>query len=392
MREMLDESGGFYSAQDADSEGEEGKFFVWSADEVRLVLADVMTEQETAAFLDLYDITAGGNFEGHNIPNLPEPVDVVARRHNMMPEALRTIAEKGRKALFDVREKRIKPSRDEKTLSAWNGMMLAAFAEAARVLDDDTYRQVAIQNADFLMSELSMDDGRLYRTHKRYADGDGGESKLNGYLEDYANVVDGLLELYQTIFDERWFREARRLTDYVIAHFADKENGGFYDTSDDHEQLIARPRNLQDNATPSGNSLMALNLVRLSAYTGEASYEQAALGTLSQVVAGMREYPSAFGVALSAAYLLVNAPVEVAVVGDPDATEARELLDTIQKPFHPRVITALSTADSRENAEPPLLNSRKMRQDQPTVYVCQNFVCELPVNTKAEVERLLAEA
>ncbi len=384
-REMLDPCGGFYSTQDADSEGEEGKFYVWSQDDMRQVLSNHLTDAEIDAYLDYYDITTDGNFEGHNIPNLPIASDEVAARHNMTTADLERIADTARHILFAHRDQRIKPARDEKMLSAWNGMMLAAYAEAARVFDDPTYRGIAERNATFILSNLSMDDGRLYRTHKRHANS--GESKINGYLEDYANVIDGLLELYQTTFDIRWFTEAQRLADYVLDHF--RAETGFFDTSDQHETLIARPRNIQDNATPSGNSLIAYNLVKLAAYTSNARYEEAALSVYSQLTAAMREYPSAFGVALSGAHLAVNRAIEIAIIGDPTADATNALLDTVQKPFRPRVITALSPSGTGETATPPLLAHRTRRNDQPTVYVCQNFACAAPVNTVEEVEKLL---
>jgi hypothetical protein len=389
-REMLDPCGGFYSTQDADSEGEEGKFYVWSFEEIHAVLNEHFSENEAAAYLDLFDITQEGNFEGHNIPNLSEEIDEVAASHALSSADLEKVVAIARPILYQHRDQRIKPSRDEKMITAWNGMMLAAFAEAARVLYNADYQKIAEANANFLLTELSVDDGRLYRTHKRHENG--GESKLNAYLEDYANVIDGLLELYQTSFDERWFNEAQRLTDYVLEHFADAEGAGFYDTSDQHEALIARPRSLQDNATPTGNNLIAFNLLKLAAYTGEAKYEKAAVGVLDQLTAAMREYSSAFGVALSATFLLVNRPIEVAIIGELVQDETLDFLAIIQQPFRPRVITALSPSDQNDEASPMLLAHRTIRNNLPTVYVCQNFTCAAPVNTAGEVQGLLENA
>lgn len=390
QREMVDTSGGFYSTQDADSEGEEGKFFVWSPAQARAVLQSELPQTHLAAVLFWYDISDKGNFEGRSIPNLPHGIDSVAEKFGLAQAELETSIQKARQLLFEAREKRIKPGRDEKMLTAWNGMMMAAFAEAARVLDNNSYRQIAENNAAFLINTLTMPDGRLYRTHKRYPEGkSGGESKLNGYLEDYAHVIDGLLELYQTTFAPRWFEEAQRLADDVLAHFVDAENGGFFDTSDTHEKLIARPKGLQDNATPSGSSLMAFNLMRLYGYTGVAQYEAAATKVLDLVVAGMREYPSAFGMALAAADLLVHRPVEVAIIGDRQDALTPQILNMVQKPFRPRVIVALSAHDEGEVATPMLLAHRTRKNNQPTVYICQGFVCQQPVNTVAEVEALL---
>ena len=389
-REMLDASGGFYSTQDADSEGEEGKFYVWTLDEIKSLLNERFTENEVGAYLDLYDISQGGNFEGHNIPNLPVDLATVASSHAISETDLQKVVTLARPILYKHRNQRIKPGRDEKMIVAWNGMMLAAFAEAARVLHDSNYQKIAEANANFLLTELSTNDGRLYRTHKRNEDD--GESKLNGYLEDYANIIDGLLELYQTSFDEKWFTKAQRLADYVLDHFADESGAGFYDTSDEHETLIARPRSLQDNATPTGNNLMALNLLKLGAYTGDSKYEKAALGVLEQLTAAMREYPSAFGVALSATFLFVNRPIEIAIIGDLLKDETLDFLAEIQQPFRPRVITAVAPTDVESEATPMLLAHRTLRNDLPTVYVCQNFTCAAPVNTVEEVHTLLENA
>ncbi|NDJ86989.1 MAG: thioredoxin domain-containing protein [Chloroflexi bacterium] len=384
-REMRDPSGGFYSTQDADSEGEEGKFFIWTPEEMRTVLEGHFDEFQIAAYLDLYDITSDGNFEGHSIPNRPYDLRAIAERHGMEPAALEDVAEMARPILFAHREHRVKPGRDEKMLAAWNGMMLAAFAEAARVLDERDYRDIAVKNAEFILSALTTEDGRLFRTHKRH--GDGGESKLNGYLEDYANVVDGLLELYQTAFDTHWFTEAQRLADHALEHFFDGE--AFYDTSDDHEVLIARPRSLQDTATPTGSNLMALNLLKLAAYTGGRRYEDAALGVFRQIDAAMREYPSAFGTALAGVHLLVHRPFEVAIIGPANDPQTEALLDAVRQPYYPYVIAAWSSDDVGDDSTPMLLAHRKMQNGAPTAYVCQNFVCAAPVDTVEELRPLL---
>lgn len=383
-REMLDPSGGFYSTQDADSEGEEGKFFVWSPEEFRQVLSATLDENTITALMHYWDVTPRGNFEGHNILHISAPLEQVASQHGLTVEALRKAIEQARTLLFTHREQRIKPGRDEKMLAGWNGMMLAAYAEAARVFPEqaERYTIIAARNAEFLLSKMSMPDGQLYRTHKD------DRSKIPAYLEDYANVIDGLLELYQTTFDPRWFSEAQRLADHVMDHFAAEDGAGFYDTSDQHEQLVARPRAFQDNATPGGNNLMAYNLIRLGAYTGIPRYEEAAVRVLRQVSAAARQYPSAFGMALSAFDLLIRRPVEVAIIGN--RTEARPLLDMVQLLFRPRVITALAETDQSEEATPALLAHRSMRNEQPTVYVCQNFACAAPVTTAEEVDRLLS--
>ena len=271
VREMTDPGGGFYSTQDADSEGEEGKFFVWTPDEIRSVLGD-----EADAFMAAYGVTRHGNFEGKNILEFVGKLD-------QRP----TLAD-ARRELFEAREKRVHPGRHEKVLTSWNGLMLAAFAEAARVLGRDDYQEVAQRNAECLLRELRQENGRLLRTWKA------GEAKLNGYLEDYSYLIEGLVELYQTTFDPRWFLPAQELAETMIAHFQ-APDGGFFDTSDDHESLITRPRDLQDNATPSGNAMAVTTLLKLAGFTNNLRCVDIAHETLAQLQPMISQYPLSFG-------------------------------------------------------------------------------------------------
>jgi uncharacterized protein YyaL (SSP411 family) len=377
LREMTAPEGGFFSTTDADSEGEEGKFFVWGKEELEQVLGD-----DAAIAIEYWGVTARGNFEGHNVLHVPNDDEVVAQRLNLTLDDLRAKIAAIKQTLYAAREQRVHPGLDDKILTAWNGMMLASLAEAARALDRADYREAAVKNAAFLLDKLTREDGRLLRTYKD------GEAKINGYLEDYANLIDGLLELYQTTFEERWFVEARRLADVTLEHFA-AEDGGFFDTSDDHEPLIVRPRNMQDNATPAGNNLMAKQLLRLAAYTGDARYDEAARTTLQLLTEPMRQYPQAFGEALNAADILVSGLAEVALVGDAGSEQMAELLRVVQQPYHPNVITALAESDVAGDAPIPLLNYRTQRDGKPTVYVCRNFACKMPVTTADEVRELL---
>jgi hypothetical protein len=271
---------------------------------------------------------------------------------------------------------------DDKILAAWNGLMLASLAEAARVLDRKDYRTAAVRNGEFLLNSMRREDGTLYRTHKN------GVSKISGYLEDYAGVIDGLLELYQATFDEKWFIAARQLADVVLARFA-AQDGGFFDTADNADALIVRPRNVQDNATPSGNTLMAKQLLRLAAYTGDARYDDAARAMLRLLTEAMRQFPQAFGEALNASDLLVKGIAEVAVVGSPEDAQTKELLDVVNKPYRPNVILALAENDVEGETTIPLLNYRVKRGGKPTVYVCRHFVCQMPVTSAEEVNTLL---
>ncbi len=377
LREMTAPEGGFYSTTDADSEGEEGKFFVWTRDELIELLGD-----DAVIAIEYYGVSARGNFEGKNILFVPNEDHVVAERLNLSLDELHQRLETIRDTLYAARSQRVHPGLDDKILAAWNGMMLASLSEAARVLDRRDYREAAERCGAFLVETMITDEGRVWRTYKD------GRAHINGYLEDYANLIDAFLELYQTTFNPRWFVEAQQLANVALARFR-AEDGGFYDTSDDHETLIARPRNLQDNATPAGSSLMAKGLLRLAAYTGDADYEEAARRTLSILYAAMREYPQAFGEALSAVDLLVGGLYEIAIIGDPDEIETRLLLDVVQKPYRPNVITALAPASVDGEDTVPLLSYRSMKDGAPTAYVCRNFACQMPVTTPSELEQQL---
>ena len=371
-REMTDESGAFFSTQDADSEGEEGKFFVWTPAEI----AEVLGEADAIEFCAIYDITAEGNFEGHNIPNIRGGTggDLGASSGagkssdiDIGSEKLRT----WRRVLFDHREKRIKPFRDEKVLTAWNGLMLAAFAEAAAVLNNSEYLDAAKKNADFLLYELRT-NGRLLRTWKE------GRAKLNGYIEDYANLADGLIELYQVSGDVKYLHTARELTDAMITEFWDEENGGFFFTSNDHEELIVRNKDFFDNATPSGNSVAADVLLKLSKLYGEEKYERFASTVLRLSAQQVKRFPSGFGRMLSAMEFMLSPVKEIAIVGEKGSDVERE----VWSGYRPFKVMATGGAV-------PLLEGREPLDGQPTVYVCENFVCQRPVTNAGDLKELL---
>jgi uncharacterized protein YyaL (SSP411 family) len=363
MREMLDPEGGFYSTQDADSKGEEGKFFVWMPDEIREVLGDAAD-----AFMAAYGVTRHGNFEGKNILEFIGDLDQ------------RPALAGARRRLFEAREQRVHPGRDEKVLTSWNGLMLAAFAEAARVLDRDDYREVAERSAGFLLRELRQENGRLLRTWKA------GKAKLNGYLDDYSYLIEGLLELYQTTFDPRRFLAAQELAETMIAHFQ-APGGGFFDTSDDHESLITRPRDLQDNATPSGNSMMATVLLKLSDLAVAPRYADLARQSLAAVQDYMARAPLGFGQWLVALDYTLSRPVEIAIVGSPDDEATRALLGAAMADFRPHQVVAYGPGGVTAAAV-PLLEDRDLVDGRPAAYVCRDFACQSPVT---EVEELQAQ-
>ncbi len=378
LREMQSPEGGFYSATDADSEGEEGKFFVWTLDE----LQDLLDEADYRRAVEYWGLSKGGNFEGKNILYVPNDPQVIAERMSIPVEDLHARLAAIKDTLYAHRTHRVHPGLDDKVLTAWNGMMLASLAEAARVFGRDDYRQAAIRCGEFLLERLYTGDGRLLRTYKD------GQARLNAYLEDYANLIDALIELYQLTFDDRWFTVAQALADSILTHFR-ADDGGFYDTSDDHERLITRPRQLQDNAVPAGNSMAVKQLLRLAAYTGESRYDEAARDALKLLSEALKQYPQAFGEALNAVDMIVNGVQEIAVVGDLDAEPTHALLGVITETYRPNAIVALTQADVDGEHDIPLLNYRVQRGGQPTVYVCENFACKMPVTTPEAMRELL---
>ncbi len=379
VREMLSPEGGFYSTQDADSEGEEGKFFLWTPQEVKAALLP----DDAALFMQYYDVTEQGNFEGKNILHVERDAASVAEEANVPLLTLQDSLARSRQMLFKVREKRVKPGRDEKILTSWNGLMLRSFAEAARHLNRPDYLQVAVKNAEFLLGNLRK-DGRLLRTFKD------GRAHLNGYLEDYVFLADGLLALYEADFHPRWFREARSLMDEAIQLFADAEHGGFFDTGSDAEALISRPKDIMDNATPAGNSVAVDVLLRLAAFTGESSYRQRADEYLQPLADIMVQHPSAFGHVLGALDFALSPVKEFAIIGEPRATDTRALLDVINDRYLPNSVLACASPDDSEiSAVIPLLADRPQKDDKATVYVCQNFACQAPVTTAEELQNLL---
>jgi len=286
-------------------------------------------------------------------------------------ERLSAALDRGRSRLFEARERRVKPGRDEKVLTAWNGMMLRAFAEAAAALDHDGYLQTAIRNAEFVTRELGS-NGRLLRTWKD------GKAKLTGYLEDHACYADGLIALYEATFDLRWLDAARQIADVMLDRFVDHERGGFYDTASDHEQLVTRPKDLFDNATPSGNSVAADALLRLALLTDDARYREAADSCLRQPGMAAVQYPTGFGRLLCALDFALGRPREIVIVGPLDSAKTRELRAAVFGRFLPNRVVA-GAVEGASTIGLPLLADRTMRGGEPTAYVCEGYVCQAPV-------------
>ena len=376
LREMTDSGGGFYSAQDADSEGEEGKFFVWTPEEIM----DVLGEEDGRVFSGYFGVTPNGNFEGKNILNVPRDPEAFAAEHELDPEQLESIVARGRTKLLEVRERRVHPLLDDKVLASWNGLMLRSFAEAGAALGRADYLDAAVKNAGFLTTVMCP-QGRLLRTYRN------GEAKLLGYLEDYSCVADGLIALYEATLDLRWLENAVAMADSMIELFWDEATGGFYDTGSDHEALVIRPRDVFDNAQPCGGSVASDILLKLAVFTGNDDYAAKAAVPLRSLHEHMARSPGGTGHWLSALDFYISAVKEVAVVGPSANAVTSELLDTVRRQFLPNKVLMgydPSSLDSTGRAglnlgDYPLLEGRGMVNGQPTAYVCQNYVCQLPV-------------
>jgi uncharacterized protein YyaL (SSP411 family) len=377
MREMHDPAGGFYSTQDADSEGEEGKFFLWDEREVMQLLGDDLG----ALACRYWDVTELGNFEGRNILHVTLELEQLAKLFRRDVDSVRAALADARARLFAAREHRIKPGLDSKVLTAWNGLMISAFAKAAEVFGDDRYRRVARDAVAFIERELQRGD-RLLSTWKD------GVAKLNGYLDDYAFFTAALLDVFEALQDRGYLESARRLMDATIEHFWDRADGGFFFTSDDHEALIVRSKPAFDGSIPSGNSVATMNLLRLYHHTGSAEYRQRAESLLRLYAQPLRSQPFGFANLLAALDFAISGPREIAVVGDPQAPATQALLGHIRRTYLPnRTLTVIDPADP--SPRPPLLEGKGQIDGQPTVYVCHRMTCSAPATRWEDLEPLL---
>ncbi len=378
LREMTAPDGGFYSTQDADSEGHEGKFFVWTPQEIEALL-----DPPTAAiFGDYYGVSARGNFEGKNILSVVRSVEQVAQRFKSSPAKVEAALAQGRSVLFARRETRIKPGRDEKILTEWNGLMIHALAECGVVLDRPDALAAATQAANFVLAQMRQPDGRLYRSYKD------GQARFNAYLEDYAALIRGLIALYEATFDLRWLGEAAQLTQIMFEQFHDAANGGFFQTGVDHEQLVARRKDFVDNAIPSGNSLAAESLLRLAVFLDKDDYRRQAARILLMMKEAMARQPTGFGRLLGVLDAFLAPSQEIAIVGDPADAATQALLATVRRRYLPHTVVALKRPG--EESMLPLLQGRDLVDGQPAAYVCENYACRLPVTSADALAELLA--
>jgi uncharacterized protein YyaL (SSP411 family) len=364
-REMTAPEGGFYSSLDADSEGHEGRFYVWSEDELHSLLG-----ADSRAFKVYYGVTHDGNFEGKNILFVASDRGAAAARAGVDVETLDAVLGRARRILYDARARRVWPGRDEKILASWNGLMLRGVATAARVFDRNDFAKLAVRNAEFLAREM-VRAGRVLRSHK------GGVTRIGGFLEDHAAVALGFLALYELTFDERWVNHAREIADAMIEWFWDDGVGAFFDTARDAERLITRPREVTDNATPSGTSLAVELLLHLSELQQDAGYRQRAALTLDALAEPMLRYPTAFGHLLGSADMELFGAIEVAIVGETSAPDFRALERAVAERYVPSLVLAGGPPQSRATVK--LLESRPLIDNNPTAYVCRGYACDEPV-------------
>jgi uncharacterized protein YyaL (SSP411 family) len=382
LREMTSPEGPFYSSQDADSEGVEGKFYVWSAAEVEQVLGKELAE----VFCYVYDVSAEGNWEGHNILHRTKTdAQNVALLH--IPEAdLRQKLEAAKQKLLEVRSQRVWPGRDDKVLAAWNGLMIDAFAQASQVLDEPRYAAAAARAADFVLRTMRAADGRLLRTW-----GAGGEAKLNAYLEDYAFLINALISLYEATFAPRWLEAALQLAEVMNAQFRDDANSGYFSTGRDHETLIARAKEWHDSSIPSGNAMAATALLRLSHLTDGRSLQSTAEATLRGGLGALQSSLTAGGQMLIALDFSLGPVQQIVVVGDPVASETQRVLRAVRGGFRPNKVVALKLPGRVEQTEAIVsLLKDKPERDGVTTYVCENFTCQAPLTGADAVEQALA--
>ncbi len=375
LAEMRGPEGGFYSALDADSEGEEGRFYTWTREEAFAALEAAGLGESEATVCAHLGITLGGQLDGRSVLHLPAGIGAEP------PPGFAA----ARAALLEARANRVRPGLDDKRLCAWNALLTGALAEAGAALGERRYLEAAAACADFILTTMRDGEGRLLRTYNH------GEARLNAYLEDHAHLLEALLDLYEATFEPRWYEAAVELAETTIARFGDDHNGGFYTTADDHEELIARRKDLEDNPAPSGNSAAASGLLRLAALSGEAEYERRAVGVLKLLAPTAARHPQAFPYLLAAADRYVSPALEVALIApaaDADADRAAGLAAAYRARFRPRSVLAGGVEGA---TVPPLLADRAALDGGAAAYVCERFACRAPVGTAAELGDLLGD-
>jgi uncharacterized protein YyaL (SSP411 family) len=385
LRDMTDAAGGFYSTEDADSEGEEGRFYTWTPEEIEAVLGPAATE----TFCRVYDVTDVGNFEGRNILHLPKTLTQCAALLQREPGELASELAQSRAKLFAAREKRVRPGRDDKVIVAWNGLMIDTMARAGAALGEARYVAAAAKAADFILGRLRSPAGKLLHTWRS------GQAKLAAYLDDYAALAGAVVSVYEASFDERWIDEAVALSDAMLAEFADREAGGFYFTAANHEPLIARTKELTDSSTPSGNGLAATALLRLGKLLGRPDYLNAAEAALMAAVPIIERAPLATGQMLLALDRHLGPAHELVLVADLAGQGLPPTVTALHKRFVPRSVRAARDPSprpgvARSSRLDELFAGKSSADGRPVLYVCQGFACQEPVTGVEEIDHRLS--
>jgi uncharacterized protein YyaL (SSP411 family) len=393
MRDMTSPEGGFYSAEDADSEGEEGKFYVWSEKELR----EVLTEDEADLVQRVFGTQPDGNFReeatgrrtGQNILHLEQPVEYYAAADGVSSRDITERLEIIRQKLFAQREKRIHPLKDDKILTDWNGLMIAAFAKGAQAFNDDGYARTAKGAADFILKNARTSENRLLH---RFRDGEAG---IQAHLDDYSFLIWGLLELYEASFDIDYLKHAIELNTDLIEHFWDSDNGGFYSTADDAEELLIRQKEIYDGAIPSGNSVAVLNLLRLGRFTSNPDHEDKASKIAQIFSSNVGSQPSAFTQFLAGMDFAFGPSHEIVIVGNSESDETRAMIRALRESYTPNsVVIQKPTERSSENLEniAQFTSDQSMVDGKTTAYVCMNYSCRSPTTDIGEMLDLLKSA
>ncbi|MFT4037548.1 MAG: thioredoxin domain-containing protein [Thermomicrobiales bacterium] len=380
-RELTGEHGGFYSTLDADTEGHEGRFYVWTPEEIDAVVPDA----DAALVKAWFAVTPGGNFEGATVLSTPRGAAAVATEAGVSEEELQAAIARSVPLLLAAREERTRPGRDEKVITAWNGMMLRAFADGGRILNRPDFTETARKNASFLLEKLQR-DGVVLRSWKD------GDARVPGFLEDYALLIDGLLALYRATLEARWLEEALRLTGAMVDRFASADNAGFFDAAADHGTPITRSRDLHDGATPSGNAVAADVLLRLGTMTGNTAWIARATSLLQALASTMRDHPLAAGRYLTALDFYLGPVQELALAGPRESEAMQALLNASYEVYAPNLVVGYVDEGAPELlAQLPFLQERPARNGEPTAYLCEHFACLPPVGAPEALVALLEQ-
>ena len=382
LLDITSPEGGFYSAEDADSEGVEGKCYVWTPDEIIKILG----EKDGKIFCDFYDVSKEGNFEEKNILHVDKEINAFAKLEGVKLEDLQEMLGKARAKLFTVREKRIRPHKDDKILTSWNGLMITAMAKGAQALNEPKYAQAAVRAADFISNTLRLKDGSLLKRYRL------GEAAIPGHLDDYAYFVWGLIDIYETTFEVKYLKIALELNKLMIDDFRDEKGGGFFFSGKRNEQLIAQTKEIYDGATPSGNSVALMNILRLSRMTGNLDLTNISGQIMRTFAETVNNYPSGYAQFLCALDFALGPTKEIIIAGEPDSDDTKKILKETRRRFLPGKVVILHPEKDKSIEEIiGFVKEQKAIDGKATAYICENYACKAPANDINKIIQLLEE-